>query len=90
MFLFLMDSIYIDIVFVVEGKWFYIYCLLLGYVLEYFQKLFVNVYVVLGEKVLKVKLEVVIKDKSYNDFLEFLVFYYLGVIWDFIGICICI
>lgn len=90
MFLFLMDSIYIDIVFVVEGKWFYIYCLLLGYVLEYFQKLFVNVYVVLGEKVLRVKLEVVIKDKSYNDFLEFLVFYYLGVIWDFIGICICI
>lgn len=90
MFLFLVDSIYIDIVFVVEGKWFYIYCLLLGYVLEYFQKLFVNVYVVLGEKVLRVKLEVVIKDKSYSDFLEFLVFYYLGVIWDFIGICICI
>lgn len=90
MFLFLMDSIYIDIVFVVEGKWFYIYCLLLGYVLEYFQKLFVNVYVVLGEKVLRMKLEVVIKDKSYSDFLEFLVFYYLGVIWDFIGICICI
>lgn len=90
MFLFLMDSIYMDIVFVVEGKWFYIYCLLLGYVLEYFQKLFVNVYVVLGEKVLRMKLEVVIKDKSYSDFLEFLVFYYLGVIWDFIGICICI
>lgn len=86
MFLFLMDSIYIDIVFVVEGKWFYIYCLLLGYVLEYFQKLFVNVYVVLGEKFLRVKLEVVIKDKSYNDFLEFFVFYYLGVIWDLIGI----
>lgn len=87
---FLMDSIYTDTVLVVEGKRFYIHRSLLGYASEYFQKLFANAHAASGEKALRVKPEVVIKDKSYNDFLELLAFYHPGVIRDLTGTCTCI
>lgn len=82
---FLMDSIYTDTVLVVEGKRFYIHRSLLGYASEYFQKLFANAHAASGEKSLRVKPEVVIKDKSYNDFLELLAFFHPGVIRDLTG-----
>lgn len=83
---FLMDSIYTDTVLVVEGKRFYIHRSLLGYASEYFQKLFATAHAASGEKSLRVKPEVVIKDKSYSDILELLAFYHPGVIRDLTGI----
>lgn len=79
---FLKDGIYTDTVLVVEGKRFYIHRSLLGYASEFFQRLFANAHAATGEKVSKIKPEVVIKDKSYSDFLELLAFYHPGVVRD--------
>lgn len=83
---FLKESMYTDTILVVEGKKFYIHRSLLGYASEHFQKLFTVAHAVnaVGEK--KTKPEVVIKDKTYNDFLELLAFFHPGVARDLTGI----
>jgi hypothetical protein len=85
---FLKESIYTDTILVVEGKKFYIHRSLLGYASEHFQKLFSVAHAVnaAGEK--KAKPEVIIKDKTYSDFLELLAFFHPGVARDLTGICV--
>ncbi|XP_061167964.1 uncharacterized protein LOC133176921 [Saccostrea echinata] len=77
---FLKDSLYTDTILVVEGKKFYIHRSLLGYASEHFQKLFAVAHAANAAGDRKTKPEIVIKDKTYNDFVELLAFFHPGVV----------